>query len=632
MLRAWWLAAPLLSSRADASNGNSKCPCLSNLGSSMDSYKDSGNSACINPATDDGATYCYPVDFGGLGCKSYEDTLPPTCAVSSGGAAVANRPGWCADQWCFVDKDNCDSDYIDDMLPSILFPNSGLHFSYATCGFSQTFAKWQFARNQTALQLKETAENYMKNIRDEIEQDIRRVAGDENPGGCEGATSLACECSSCKEKAAWTDQTTPRTSVELDFMKSNTLVASSKFKNQGNEAMNKLKCTAGLIGKTMRKVALREYNDVHRIAYMYYGSQSTGAMVQWPASKDCSDFDSRMRPWYATAASGPKDVVIVLDKSGSMNTAGRWPAVQNAAKKVLLTLGAEDYANVVTFSSQAAAFDEENGIKLHRITATKKERMEKWLDIQSAVGGTNFRSGLEKAGRAFLTALSGHSSSCTQILIFLTDGIDTEGFKASQLKGIGGLEGVHVFTYSFGSNIGDQQVAKKMACQNQGIWHTVADGGDIATTMASYYQIFAASLDAKSARWVEYSDALTGTDLVAACYSVYDRTSSVKLLNGVACMDLNVIVDLQTFKGKDGYADAWKQMRDAATSCSAIKVSNTQFSTFRALQGGDCRACDMTDENCPVGVPGPAASSGALSVRPLLPALMVCTIMVFFRQ
>eukprot|EP00929_Paragymnodinium_shiwhaense_P027103 TRINITY_DN15987_c0_g1_i6.p1 TRINITY_DN15987_c0_g1~~TRINITY_DN15987_c0_g1_i6.p1 ORF type:complete len:172 (-),score=26.08 TRINITY_DN15987_c0_g1_i6:257-772(-) len=153
-----------------------------------------------------------------------------------------------------------------------------------------------------------------------------------------------------------------------------------------------------------------------------------------------------------------------------------------------------------------------------------------------------------------------------------------------------------------------------MACQNQGIWHTVADGGDIATTMASYYQVFAASIDAKAARWVEYSDSLTGTDLVAACYSVYDRTSAVPLLNGVACMDLNIMVDLQTFKGKPGYDAAWRAMREAAESCSPIKVSATQFSTFRSLQGGDCRPCDLTDEDCPTEQPR-ATTSGALALR-----------------
>ena len=34
-------------------------------------------------------------------------------------------------------------------------------------------------------------------------------------------------------------------------------------------------------------------------------------------------YDPRVRPWYVGASSGPKDVIIVLDTSGSMNSLGR---------------------------------------------------------------------------------------------------------------------------------------------------------------------------------------------------------------------------------------------------------------------------------------------------------------------
>lgn len=49
-------------------------------------------------------------------------------------------------------------------------------------------------------------------------------------------------------------------------------------------------------------------------------------------------FDPRFRPWYAVGASGPKDVVIVIDVSGSMATAGRMQAAVDAALEVLDTL------------------------------------------------------------------------------------------------------------------------------------------------------------------------------------------------------------------------------------------------------------------------------------------------------
>ena len=36
-----------------------------------------------------------------------------------------------------------------------------------------------------------------------------------------------------------------------------------------------------------------------------------------------NDYDPRKRPWYVSASSGPKDVVLILDTSGSMKDQGR---------------------------------------------------------------------------------------------------------------------------------------------------------------------------------------------------------------------------------------------------------------------------------------------------------------------
>jgi len=249
-------------------------------------------------------------------------------------------------------------------------------------------------------------------------------------------------------------------------------------------------------------------------------------------------------------------------------------------------------------------------LTLHRMSDANRQRVMQFIDDETPVGGTAFLGGLEMAGATFERAYrNGHTSGCVRILLFLTDGQDTEGFKAEDADGIEGLEGVTFFTYSFGNDIGDQSIMRKLACQHGGVWHPVPDGDDIATVMAKYYQLFAAGVNSAEARWVEYEDALTGMPLVAACFAVYDRTGDTSLLHGVICVDVNLIVDLQGFKTKPGYASAWQQMRTAATTCSSISVTPAQLKAFRELATpGGCRECDLTE-----GMACPALASGANS-------------------
>lgn len=59
--------------------------------------------------------------------------------------------------------------------------------------------------------------------------------------------------------------------------------------------------------------------------------------VVFPRLVLCAD-DPRIRPWYVAASSGPKDVVIVLDVSGSMSQYGRLDLAKEAAETVINTL------------------------------------------------------------------------------------------------------------------------------------------------------------------------------------------------------------------------------------------------------------------------------------------------------
>lgn len=74
--------------------------------------------------------------------------------------------------------------------------------------------------------------------------------------------------------------------------------------------------------------------------------------IKWrPDENGVIAFDCRNRKWYIQAATSPKDVVILVDVSGSMKGL-RLTIARQTVSSILDTLGDDDFFNIIAVSSR----------------------------------------------------------------------------------------------------------------------------------------------------------------------------------------------------------------------------------------------------------------------------------------
>jgi hypothetical protein len=121
----------------------------------------------------------------------------------------------------------------------------------------------------------------------------------------------------------------------------------------------------------------------------YFGSH-TGVIRLYPGRQagTCGQYDPRVRPWYVAASSGPKNVVMVLDTSGSMSGL-RMRLLKEAAKRVVSTLTSTDRIAIVPFSTTANNPITDNEGHMFIATQANKEILLQEIDLLEARGRTN---------------------------------------------------------------------------------------------------------------------------------------------------------------------------------------------------------------------------------------------------
>lgn len=173
----------------------------------------------------------------------------------------------------------------------------------------------------------------------------------------------------------------------------------------------------------------------------------------------------------------PKDVLIVLDQSGSMAGA-KWDQARAAVRYVLKNLNPADRFNVVVFSSGVRIFAKSLQ------ASSEADSAAEWVNSLEAVGGTDINGGLE-------TALRTADAERNTIVLFLTDGLPTEG--VTEIRQIlanvkaAGRPNLRLFAFGVGDDV-DTFLLDSLVAANGGTVAYVRPQEDIEAKVSALYR------------------------------------------------------------------------------------------------------------------------------------------------
>ncbi|KAM9502783.1 voltage-dependent calcium channel subunit alpha-2/delta-1 [Salvelinus alpinus] len=294
-----------------------------------------------------------------------------------------------------------------------------------------------------------------------------------------------------------------------------------------NIVLNELNWTEAL-----EDVFKKNREDDPTLLWQVFGS-ATGLARYYPASpwmdarktpSKIDLYDVRRRPWYIQGAASPKDMLILVDASGSVSGL-TLKLIKTSVSEMLETLSDDDYVNVVYFNTRVnntACFDH-----LVQANVRNKKILKDAVQNISAKGITNYTKGFEFAFEQ-LYATNITRANCNKIIMLFTDGGEERA--SAILQEYNSDKKVRIFTFSVGQHNYDKGPVQWMACANKGYFYEIPSIGAIRINTQEYLDVLGrpmvlADQLAKQVQWTNvYLDALELGLVITGTLPVFNKT------------------------------------------------------------------------------------------------------------
>uniref|UniRef100_A0A8C2KBA8 Calcium channel, voltage-dependent, alpha 2/delta subunit 4b n=1 Tax=Cyprinus carpio TaxID=7962 RepID=A0A8C2KBA8_CYPCA len=247
------------------------------------------------------------------------------------------------------------------------------------------------------------------------------------------------------------------------------------------------------MSEALNDVFISNFQKDPTLTWQYFGS-SAGFFrlypgIKWtPDSNGVVSFDCRNRNWYIQAATSPKDIVILVDVSGSMKGL-KMTIAKHTINTILDTLGENDFVNVIAYTDYVRYVEPCFKGTLVQADLDNREHFKLLVEELHVKGEAKVKKAMKESFRILADArANGQGSLCNQAIMLITDGA-MEDFQSVFEEFNWPDKKVRVFTYLIGRDMTFSENIKWIACNNKGYYTHISTLADVQENVMEYLHV-----------------------------------------------------------------------------------------------------------------------------------------------
>ncbi|XP_058500966.1 voltage-dependent calcium channel subunit alpha-2/delta-4-like isoform X1 [Solea solea] len=290
--------------------------------------------------------------------------------------------------------------------------------------------------------------------------------------------------------------------------------------------------------EALNDVFIGNFQKDPTLTWQYFGSSSGFFRIypgiKWtPDSNGVAAFDCRNRNWYIQAATSPKDIVIMVDISGSMKGL-KMTIAKHTINTILDTLGENDFVNVIAYTDYIRYVEPCFRGTLVQADLDNREHFKLLVEELHVKGEAKIKNAMKEAFKILNEARgNGQGSMCNQAIMLITDGA-MEDFESVFEEFNWPDRRVRVFTYLIGREMTFAQNTKWIACNNKGYYTHISTLADVQENVMEYLHVLSRPMVINHDHDIIWTEAYMDTVLPNTKELFNTKAQSLLLMTSVA--------------------------------------------------------------------------------------------------